>query len=51
VRRGGQEKLDPKDVFNYFVNKAPDQQTVTVRTEEAILLSLGILNLAAKLAG
>lgn len=46
-----QEKLDPKDVFNYFVNTAPDQHTVTVRTEEAILVSLGILNLARKLAG
>jgi len=46
-----QEKLDPKDVFHYFVNTAPDQQTVTVRTEEAIMVSLGIMNLAEKLAG
>ena len=46
-----QEKLDPKDVFDYFVNTAPDQQTATVRTEEAILVSLGILNLARELAG
>ena len=46
-----QEKLYPKDVFDYFVNTAPDQQTATVRTEEAILISLGILNLAEKLAG
>ena len=46
-----QEKLDPKDVFDYFVNTAPDQQTATVRTEEAILVSLGILNLARNLAG
>ena len=45
------EKLNPKDVFDYFVNAAPDQQTATVRTEEAILISLGILNLAGKLAG
>lgn len=46
-----QEKLDPKDVFDHFVNTASDQQTATVRTEEAILVSLGILNLARKLAG
>ena len=45
------EKLNPKDVFDYFVNAAPDQQTATIRTEEAILISLGILNLAEKLAG
>jgi len=46
-----QEKLDPKDVFDYFVNTVPDQQTATVRTEEAIFVSLGILNLARKVAG
>jgi predicted SPOUT superfamily RNA methylase MTH1 len=46
-----QDKLDPKDAFDYFVNTAPDQQTVTVRTEEAIMVSLGILNLAGNLAG
>ena len=43
------ENLVPKDVFNYFVNTAPDQQTLTVRTEEAILISLSFLNLAQKL--
>ena len=46
-----QEKLDPKDVFDYYVNTVPDQQTATVRTEEAIFVSLGILNLARKVAG
>ena len=46
-----QEKTDPKDVFHYFVNTVPDQQTATVRTEEAILLSLGILNLTGNVAG
>jgi len=46
-----QEKLDPRDVFDYFVNTAPDQQTATVRTEEAIFVTLGILNLAGKVAG
>ena len=40
------ENLDPKDVFDFFVNTVPDQHTATVRTEEAILISLGILNLA-----
>lgn len=45
-----QEKLDPKYVFHYYVNTVPDQQTATVRTEEALFISLGILNLAAKLA-
>ena len=45
------ENLDPKDVFDFFVNTVPDQQTVTVRTEEAVLVSLGILNLAGNLAG
>ena len=46
-----QEKLDQRDAFTYFVNTVPDQQTATVRTEEAIFISLGILNLAAKLSG
>ena len=40
------EKLDPKDTFDYFVNTAPGQQTSTVRTEEALLISLGMLNSA-----
>lgn len=47
----GKEKLDPEDAFDYYVNTVPDQQTTTVRTEEAILISLGILDLAGKLAG
>jgi len=38
-------------VFDYFVNTVPGQQTVTVRTEEAIFVTLGLLNLARKLAG
>jgi hypothetical protein len=44
------EKLDPTHAFDYFVNMIPNQQTATVRTEEAILVSLGILNLAENLA-
>jgi predicted SPOUT superfamily RNA methylase MTH1 len=43
------EKLVPSEVFNYFVNTLPDQQTATVRAEEALLVSLGIMNLATKL--
>lgn len=46
-----QEKLDSKPLFDYLVNIAPGQQTATVRTEEAILVTLGLLNLAANLAG
>jgi predicted SPOUT superfamily RNA methylase MTH1 len=42
------EKLTP-NVFRYFVNMFPDQQTMTVRTEEAILGSLAILKLAEKI--
>jgi predicted SPOUT superfamily RNA methylase MTH1 len=44
------EKLDPKDALHYFVNTVPEQQTMTVRTEEAVLITLGILNLSVKLA-
>jgi hypothetical protein len=44
------EKRVANDVFHYFVNTVPDQQTVTVRIEEAILVSLAILHLAGKLA-
>lgn len=45
------ENLSPKNAFDYYVNTVPDQETMTVRTEEAIFVSLGILNLAAKLTG
>ncbi len=45
------ENLAPTDAFNYFVNTVPDQETMTIRTEEAVFVSLGILNLARKLAG
>jgi len=40
------ERLDAQEVFDHFVNMVPDQQTLTVRTEEAVFISLGILNLA-----
>jgi predicted SPOUT superfamily RNA methylase MTH1 len=41
-----QENTDPGNVFDYFVNTVPDQRTVTVRTEEALPISLGIFSLA-----
>lgn len=43
------EKLVPSEAFHYFLNTVPDQQTATVRTEEALLVSLGIMNLARRL--
>jgi predicted SPOUT superfamily RNA methylase MTH1 len=45
----GQEKMAPEDVFDYFVNTVPDQNVSTVRTEEAILISLGILKFATSI--
>jgi len=44
------DRLDPTQMFDYFVNTIPEQQTATVRTEEAILASLGIIKLAEELA-
>ena len=41
----GQESEQIDDVFDFFVNTVPDQNVSTVRTEEAVLISLGILNL------
>ena len=39
-----QENRSPGDVFNFFVNTVPHQNVATVRTEEAVFISLGILN-------
>jgi predicted SPOUT superfamily RNA methylase MTH1 len=44
-----QENITPEDVFDYFVNSVPNQNVSTVRTEEAILISLGIFNLATSI--
>ena len=44
-----QENKAPEDVFDYFVNTVPNQNVSTVRTEEAILISLGIINLATSI--
>jgi predicted SPOUT superfamily RNA methylase MTH1 len=39
-----QENQAPEDVFDYFINTVPNQNVSTVRTEEAILVTLGLLN-------
>jgi predicted SPOUT superfamily RNA methylase MTH1 len=44
-----QEKETPGNVFNYFVNTVPAQEVSTVRTEEVILISLGIFKLATSI--
>ena len=44
-----QESKVAEDVFDYFINTVPNQNVSTVRTEEAILISLGILNLATSI--
>jgi predicted SPOUT superfamily RNA methylase MTH1 len=48
-RRGLQEILSqegkkPMDLFHFFVNTVPSQQVATVRTEEALFITLGMLN-------
>jgi predicted SPOUT superfamily RNA methylase MTH1 len=40
----GEEGVDLNDVADFVVNIVPDQGTETVRTEEALLASLAILN-------
>jgi predicted SPOUT superfamily RNA methylase MTH1 len=39
-----QEGKTPGDVFDFFINTVPAQNVATVRTEEAILISLALLN-------
>ncbi|KAI1279541.1 putative methyltransferase C9orf114 [Halotydeus destructor] len=34
---------DPRDMFNYFLNTCPNQGSNTIRTEEAILITLAAL--------
>ena len=36
----------PSELFDYFINTIPGQNVSTVRTEEAVMITLGILNLA-----
>jgi predicted SPOUT superfamily RNA methylase MTH1 len=44
-----QQNLEVGDEFDYFVNMVPDQHTATVRTEEALFISLGLINFALAL--
>lgn len=39
-----QEGKTPGDTFDFFINTVPAQNVATVRTEEAILISLALLN-------
>jgi predicted SPOUT superfamily RNA methylase MTH1 len=43
------ENKTPEHIFDYFVNTVPNQNVSTVRTEEAIQISLGIFNLATSI--
>jgi predicted SPOUT superfamily RNA methylase MTH1 len=36
--------VDAKDLFDVVINTIPDQGTATVRTEEALIVTLGLLN-------
>ena len=38
------EEKKPEDVFDAYVNMVPNQETLTVRTEEAVALSLSTFN-------
>jgi len=38
------EGKNPTDLFHFFVNTVPGQQVATVRTEEALFITLGMLN-------
>ncbi len=40
-----QESKTPDSVFDFFINTVPDQNVATVRTEEAVLTTLAVLNL------
>jgi predicted SPOUT superfamily RNA methylase MTH1 len=42
-----QEQIAPEDLFDYYINTVPNQNVATVRTEEALLVTLGLLNAEA----
>lgn len=46
-----EENLTPEKVADFSLNFVPGQGTVTVRSEEAILISLSIINLIQKVRG
>lgn len=37
------EETDPESLFDYYLNVCPSQGTRTIRTEEAILITLSVL--------
>ena len=37
--------LSPESKFDFFINTIPEQNVATVRTEEAVLVTLGLLNM------
>jgi len=39
-----QEGESPEGVLSFLINTVPAQNVATVRTEEAVLISLGLLN-------
>jgi predicted SPOUT superfamily RNA methylase MTH1 len=41
----GQDGVDVDAVFDFFINTVPEQSVSTVRTEEAVLITLGLLNM------
>jgi hypothetical protein len=41
----GQDGINPDTVFDFFINTVPEQNVATVRTEEAVLITLGLLNM------
>ncbi|MEM3078554.1 MAG: RNA methyltransferase, partial [Nitrososphaerales archaeon] len=43
------ENMNPMQISKFIINTMPDQKTATVRTEEALLASLAIFNLAIHL--
>jgi predicted SPOUT superfamily RNA methylase MTH1 len=40
----GQDGVSPETAFDFFINTVPEQKTATVRTEEAVMVTLGLLN-------
>ena len=42
--------LDPNDAFHMYINTCPDQGSRTIRTEEAVLISMSYLQPAMQAA-
>ncbi len=40
-----QKGKTPDNIFDFFINTAPDQYVATVRTEEAVLTTSAVLNI------